>query len=312
MNFTLRELEAFVWVARAGSFSRGARALNMSQPALTVRIRHLEEVLGVRLIDRTTRSMSLTQVGREFLPVVERVLGEIGEVAANVGELAGRRRGVVTVAALPSVASAVLPGAIAAFRADHPGITVRLRDGVAQRVTDLVKSGEADFGIGSPTRGDRDLRVSALMSDPVGVVFRPGDALDRRRPVRIEHLLAVPLILLDPQYSVRVLVDRAFESIGRSVTPAFEVSYVPTALGLVKAGLGVAILALSAHESVPLGGLRARPIVHPLLVRRISLIESAQRSLSPAAQQFAAAVHATCRQRRPGSSAAARGKAAAR
>ena len=73
MNFTLRELEAFLGVAHFGNFTRAARSLNMSQPALTVRIRHLEEALGVRLIDRTTRSVVLTQIGREFLPVVERV-----------------------------------------------------------------------------------------------------------------------------------------------------------------------------------------------------------------------------------------------
>src|SRR5438034_4087325 len=98
----LRELEAFLDVARLGSFTRAARSLNMSQPALTVRIRHLEEALWVRLLDRTTRSVTLTQVGREFLPVVERVIGEITAVADNARELVGKRRGLVTVAALPS------------------------------------------------------------------------------------------------------------------------------------------------------------------------------------------------------------------
>ena len=89
MNFTLRELEAFLGVARFGNFTRAARSLHMSQPALTVRIRHLEDALGVRLLDRTTRSVALTQVGREFLPVVERVLGEIVAVAVYALELAG-------------------------------------------------------------------------------------------------------------------------------------------------------------------------------------------------------------------------------
>ncbi len=111
--------------------------------------------------------------------------------------------------------------------------------------------------------------------------------------------MAVPLILMDSQYSVRVLIERAFESIGRSVVPAYEASYVPTALGLVRAGLGVAIVAFSAHEAVQLAGLRARPIAHPMLVRHISLIESASRSLSPAAEQFASVVYETFRKPRP-------------
>ena len=278
MNFTLRELEAFLGVARFGNFTRAARSLHMSQPALTVRIRHLEDALGVRLLDRTTRSVALTQVGREFLPVVERVLGEIDAVAVNARELAGKRRGLVTVAA---------------FKTSHPGITVRLRDAVAQRVVSLVKSGEADFGIGSPTTRDPELRVSNLMDDPVCVAVPPGHPLER---IYLEDLLESPLILMDREYSVRALIERAFHSIGRTVVPAYEASYVPTALGLVKAGLGIAVVARSAAgEAAELVGLRARPIDHPELVRHIGLIECAGRSLSPAAQQLVGAVHQACR-----------------
>ena len=97
---------------------------------------------------------------------------------------------------------------------------------------------------------------------------------------------------MDPEYSVRTLIDRAFESIGQLVVPAYEASYVPTALGLVKAGLGVAVIAFSAADEAAThaAGLRARVIEHPMLVREISLIESTKRSLSPAAQQFLEAV----------------------
>ena len=278
------------------NFTRAARSLNMSQPALTVRIRHLEDALGVRLLDRTTRSVTLTQVGGEFLPIVERVLSEMDAVAVNARELAGRRRGLVTVAALPSIASTVLPTTVAEFKIRHPGITVKLRDAVAQRVVALVKSGEADFGIGSPTRRDPELRISHLMDDPVSVALPPGHPLERRARIRLEDLLSCPLILMDREYSVRSLIERAFHSIGRTVVPAYEASYVSTALGLVKAGLGVAIVARSAAgEAAELVGLRARPIDHPMLVRHISLLEIAGRSLSRAAQQFVDAVCETCR-----------------
>jgi LysR family transcriptional regulator, carnitine catabolism transcriptional activator len=298
MNFTLGDLEAFLGVARFGSFTRAARSLNMSQPALTVRLRHLEEALGVRLIDRTTRTVALTQVGREFLPTVERVLGEIAAVASNAREMAGRRRGLVTVAALPSVASTLLPPTIVAFNARHPGISVRVRDGVAQRVTSLVKSGEADFGIGSPTRRDPELRVSTLMKDPLAAVFRPAHPLGRSRHVQLDDLLSVPLILMDHDYSVRELIERAFESAGHSVLPAYEVSYVPTALGLAKAGLGVAVIAYSAADAAATraAGLRARVIEHRSLVRYISLIERANRSLSPAAHELVSTIRATWRE----------------
>lgn len=306
MNLTLRDLEAFLGVAQFGNFTRAARALHMSQPALTVRIRHLEDALGVRLIDRTTRSVALTPVGREFLPRVERVLGEIEAVAGNARDLAGRRLGLVTVAALPSVASTLLPATIVAFKDGHPGVTVRVRDGVAQRVSSLVKSGEADFGIGSPLKRDPELRFSSLMTDPLGAVFRPGHPLERRRRVRLRDLVACPLIVMDAEYSVRALIERAFESIGRPMLPAYEASYVPTALGLAKAGLGVAIIAYSAADAAATqaAGLRARIIEHPSLLRQIGLIESVGRSLSPAAQQLAATIRATWgTARRPGARA---------
>jgi len=100
---------------------------------------------------------------------------------------------------------------------------------------------------------------------------------------------------MDREYSVRSLIERAFQSIGRTVAPAYEASYVPTALGLVKAGLGIAVVARSAAgETAELVGLRARPIDHPVLMRHIGLIESAGRSLSPAARQLVAAVHQAC------------------
>jgi DNA-binding transcriptional LysR family regulator len=266
----------------------------MSQPALTVRIHHLEEALGVRLLDRTTRSVSLTAVGREFLPTVERVLGEIDAVAVSVRDLADGRRGLVTIAALPSVASTLLPRTIAAFKLRHPGVTVRVRDGVAERVTGLVKTAEADFGIGSPTRRDPDLRVSALMHDPLGVAFRPGHPLERRKHVRLRDLVGCPLILPDGNHSVRVLIERGFESLGRSVAPAYEASYVPTALGLARAGLGVAVIAYAADAgATQAAGLRARVIEHPALVRHISLVESARRPLSPAARDLADEIRAT-------------------
>ena len=129
---------------------------------------------------------------------------------------------------------------------------------------------------------------------PLAVAFRPGHPLERGKHVRLRDLLDCPLILLDGDHSVRVLIERAFESIGRSVAPAYEASYVPTALGLAKAGLGVAVIAYAADAAATqAAGLRSRVIEHPALVRHIGLIESARRSLSPAARGLVEAVRAT-------------------
>src|SRR5215204_5666278 len=105
----LRQLRAFVVVARLGSFTRAAHLLHLSQPALTKQVRQLEETLGVRLLDRNTRAVELTRIGKGLAPVVTQLLQEIDAVLARTKQLAAKSRGVVRVAALPSLSSTILP-----------------------------------------------------------------------------------------------------------------------------------------------------------------------------------------------------------
>src|SRR5882724_5269187 len=146
IDLNLRQLQTFVTVARLGSLTRAANLLHLSQPALTKQIRQLEETLGVRLLDRNTRGVEPTRIGKELVPSVERLLTEINSVIVNIKELAARSRGVVRVAALPTIAATILPAAIAKLKERHPGISVRLNDKLAQRIVKLVKDEEVDFG----------------------------------------------------------------------------------------------------------------------------------------------------------------------
>jgi DNA-binding transcriptional LysR family regulator len=288
MNLTLDQLKAFVAIARLGSFTRAARTLHLSQPAVSTQIRNLEEVLGARLFDRSTRSVALSPVGKELAPLLERILRDIEAVALAAKERATIPHGVVTVAALPSISSGLLPLAIARFRERFPAVSIRLKDALAERVVAMVKAGEVDFGIATAVRPDPEIEVAPLMADQMSVVFRPGHALDRKGRIVLEDLRAHPLILTDPQSSVRTLVDRAFESTGELPAPAYEVTYMSTAIALAKAGLGIAILPSSAAlEGKQLSGLRSRPIRGEALTRKIGLIRRAGRSLSPAAERFA-------------------------
>lgn len=290
MDFNLRQLRAFAAIARTGSFTRAAAELHLSQPALTVQVRTLEEALGSRLLDRTTRGVRLTEAGRELLPVFERVLGDLRAVAESARSLASGDRGVVRVAALPSVCSHLLPRTMARLRASHPGIAVRLRDTVAQRIVSLLHAEEADLGIGSFQPAERGLEVAPLAEDGMVAVLPPRHALRARRRVRLAELAACPLVFMDTQSSVRRLVDQAFAGAGIAVVPAHEVTYMSTAAGLVKAGLGVAILPATAFELESVPGLATRPIADASLRRRIGIARKAGRSVSPAAAAFLAAL----------------------
>ena len=139
MNITLRQVRAFVVVARFSSFTRAADLLHLTQPALTVQIRQLEQALGVKLFDRSTRAVELTRTGRELLPVLERLLGEFDAVVVSTREMATMRYGTVRMAALPSVAATVLPPLIARFKQRHPHIRITVRDSVGERINAMVR-----------------------------------------------------------------------------------------------------------------------------------------------------------------------------
>ena len=282
----LRHLEAFVAIAKAGNFTRAARVLHVSQPALTVQIRELEQSLGVRLLDRNTRTVKLTRMGEQLSPVVERILREVEGVVHHAHDMAAGIRGSVSVAAIPSVCAMILPKIIAAFQRENTGISVSLRDVTSQKVLAMVKNEEVDFGIGSFADGDAAIETTPLFTDHMRVVVTRESPLARQRTVRLKDLVNVPLILMDPQTSVRMLVDRAFESIGHFPAPAYEVTYMSSAVGMVRAGLGVAFLPSAGLEISEMSGLASRPVNHPGLTRRIAAVQRAKRQLSPAAAKF--------------------------
>jgi DNA-binding transcriptional LysR family regulator len=294
-NLNLRHLEAFVAVATAGNFTRASRVLHISQPALTVQIRQLEESIGVRLLDRNTRTVKLTPIGQQLAPVIERILHDIETVLHHAHDMASGIRGTVTVAALPSVCSTILPRIIAVFHQEQPWISVVLKDVVTQKVLSMVRNSEVDFGIGSFTDLDPGIDVVPLFSDHVKIVV-PGDSLlAKKRIVQLKHLVGLPLILMDRGSSVRMLVDRAFASIGYYPTPAYEATYMSSAIGMVRAGLGIAFVPSSALEISELGGLVAHRVAHPGLARQIVVARKTGAEPSPAAANFMKALIAGCK-----------------
>jgi LysR family transcriptional regulator, carnitine catabolism transcriptional activator len=284
MNMTLRQVRAFVVVARFSSFTRAADLLHLTQPALTVQIRQLEQALGVKLFDRSTRAVELTRTGRELLPVLERLLGEFDAVVVSTREMATLRYGIIRIAALPSVAATVLPPLIARFKQRHPHIRITVRDSVGERINAMVREEIVDFGIGSDVEPDAELETIPLFEDEMRAVVPASHPLGKQTEVMLDRLIDEPLILMDTQSSVRSLVDRAFADRGHLAVPAYEVTYMSTAIGLVRAGLGIAILPSTAIELRLETELPSLSIQEPILHRSITLVLKVGRSLPPAAE----------------------------
>lgn len=289
MNPTVRQLRAFAVLSGVGSFTRAAAALHTTQPALSAQIRELEGALGVRLFDRNTRSVALTTTGRELLPVVDKILGDLDGVVAHARDIASRSIGKVAVAALPSIAATTLPHTIARFRAAHPGIVVALHDALAGGVADLVRDGAVDFGISGAIVSDPALVFEPQGTDRMVAVLPPDHPLARTRRLTLSALTGIPLVLMDRQSSVRVIVDRAYAAHGTVPLPAYEAAFMATAMGMVRAGLGVTVLPASAFELATVSDLVIRPLDEPALERTLGLVRRAGRSLSPAADLFAQA-----------------------
>jgi LysR family transcriptional regulator, carnitine catabolism transcriptional activator len=213
------------------------------------------------------------------------MLGELSEFVASAAGLGTKNSGRVLVAALPSVASSFMPEAIAGFQREYPGIAVILRDALGARINDVVNSGEVDFGISGPPPADARLQFAPLGSDEMVAVSlgRIGSAKGKR--IAIDDLARHPLILMSRDSTVRRIVEEAFAASGRLAAPVHEPAFMATAIAMVRAGLGIAILPSSAAEVRAAKDLFAHRIASRLMSRHIGII-CRRGSLSPAAEEF--------------------------
>lgn len=286
MDITLRQIRAFIAVARIGSFTQAAGALNLTQPALTVQIRRLEEALNLRLFDRTTRTVELNQIGADILPVFERMMQDLAGVIDETRDVVAIKRGIIRIAALPSVAASVLPRAIDGFRKSFPGASFIVHDVVAQEVVARVRDATVDIGI---TGGDKlppDLELVHGLHEPFQVIAPKGHELAKRKMVGRDEILRYPLVALHPSTSVRRVVDGWLEQVAQPPVIACEATYMMTVAGMVSAGLGIALLPVSSREFIAFPDLCAISIAPPAPLRKVSIVTLGGRSLSPMSERF--------------------------
>jgi DNA-binding transcriptional LysR family regulator len=293
MTLSLRQMRALTMAVEAGSFGRAAERLHLSQPALTVQIRGLEEMLGVTLFDRSARGVRPTQAGLALAESFRRILEDLDSTLAGARDLAARRSGTVRLAVLPSVGATLLPLALARLRQAHPGIRVLVHDALASRVAEQVKSGEAELGIGTLPGPDAGLDAAPLLDDELVAVLPPGHPLSRAARLTPAILAGEPLVLTAPGSSLRLLAERAFAEAGLVLLPAYEATYMSTAVALVRAGLGIGVLPAAALDLRLAPVLETRPILAPAMRRSILLLRRRGASLSPAAAALAEALRAT-------------------
>jgi len=287
MTVSLPQLRAFLTVAEHGNFTRAAERLHMAQPALSQIVRSLEGHLGLRLFDRTTRRVELTDGGREFRDTAAKILQDLDHAIRLAGDLASRRRGRVVVAAPPLLASVLLPQTIVELRRSHPGIETVLLDTTADRIVEAVRKGEAHCGCGTFSTSEDGIERLPIGRDHLMLFCPPGSELSRRRgSVRWKDLANHPLITLTQSSGIRLRVEVGFESAQIPLSPAFEVAQITTAFALAEAGLGMTVLPSYARLAIPQTKLVARPLIEPVLSRDIVVIRRSSRAPEPAVLAF--------------------------
>ena len=281
-----RQLRAVIALARHKSFVQAAGVLGLSQPALSRALQRLERSLGTALFRRSTRVVSLTAAGRDFLPTAERLLNDLDRHVGHMRELADQRRGYVVVASLMSLAHHVLPAATAAYRRRFPGIDLYLREGVQDAIVADVRRSVADFGIGNVGGVTDPVVAEPLGDEPCVVVLPRRHALTRRHAVSIPDLAGEPLISMPPESGLRRLIDSAAVSAGVQLHHAITLHQFGTLFSFVRSGLGIAIVPVSALPPRGDRALRVRPLAGPKLTRRVGILTLGDRALSPAAASF--------------------------
>lgn len=282
MNVSTRQLRAFLSLARERSFTRAAGATHLSQPAFSALIRQLEEALGARLFDRSTRHVELTDEGRAFEAAAERVLAAFDGAVADLRERVALQRGRVSIALLPSLAADWLPEVLAGFRRDHPGIELQVADVLSEPCIDLVRAGRADFALAATRADTPELRAEPFCSDDFHLVCPADHPLASGPAPRPRDLAAWPIVNLSRTSSVRQYLDAAMHPM--KMPSVLEVDQLATVAGMVRAGLGISVVPALTLYQFRSPALAVRPLRWTGLMRRIYLVRRRDRSLSAAAQ----------------------------
>lgn len=280
---TPRQLQAFTVVAQTLSFSRACERLHMSQPALSLAIRKLEEELGGPLLSRSTRQVKLTPEGAALLPQALHLLADFDNVRERVKQRFTLQRGHVAIAAMPSFAGSVLPGILREYRLQFPNMEVTVHDVINEQAIDMVESGRVELGCAFEPRGETPLVFELLFVDRFMAIVPHDSVLAGMKEVSWAELLKHDVIVLQRPSSMRRLLEESLAAKDMELRVALECHQLATASRLVAAGVGVSVVPSLLRSQVLALGARCVRLGRPVVRQRVGLIMRGDQELSVAA-----------------------------
>lgn len=291
INVSSRQLQAFLEVGRLSSFARAAEQVHLSPSGMSMLVKELEEQVGARLFDRSTRSVTLTDAGRRLQPVAERIVAELRAVDEVLGGSEAAVRSRIDVAATPMVSASLLPEVISAFNQSHPQVQVHLADVDVSVVRQRILEGEADIGLGffikpavgllrQPLCRFRLMRIRPPDAGPAGL--GPSQAWG--------SLADLPLISLHSDNPIQNAIEKHLARIGRAHEERPRMNLIGTLIAMVRAGRGHAIVPSFALADCLRQGLKVSMLIHPTVHIELHVVSLRGTQPKAAATAFASAV----------------------
>lgn len=284
MNITVKQLRAFVAVARTRSFTEACAQVHLSQPALSVAIKNLEEALGGQLLLRTTRTLALTPEGEAFYPTALRLLTELDEALEEMHNRFALSRGKIALASMPSFAANQLPRAIGVFRQCYPKISLTVHDVIAEEVVERVRQGQVELGVSFDPGDTEDLQFQPLFEDHFIAVLAAQHPLAQQPELSWSALLEDDFIMLQRPSSVRLLIEHCLESEGMALSPVLETHQLATIGRMAAMGLGVSVVPSLCRQQMEELGCVCCELHSPSISRRVGLITRRRYPLSATAK----------------------------
>ncbi|MBU9811503.1 LysR family transcriptional regulator [Rahnella sp. SL6] len=283
MNYSLRQLRVFVAVSRYGSFSRAGEAIGLSQSAVSHSMKELEAEMGVRLLDRTTREVVLTDAGLRLANRVEPLLDELHAMLLDTRSFGTQHNGRVRIASSQTISAQLMPQCISSGERQYPEISILLRDQAQQLVLHSVRNAEVDFGIVIDPGESTDLDCEPILHEPFLLMCREDHPLAALAEVEWQALNGQKLVLQDYASGSRILIDGALKAQKVDTMIAQEIGHPATLFPMVEAGIGISVIPALALP-MPQGSRLVVKNLVPEINRVLMLVKRKNRSLSPAAQ----------------------------
>ena len=286
MKIDFDGLQAFVTVAELGAFNKAADKLGLTQAALTRRIQKLENYLDLKLMDRTTRHMALTPIGRDLLPKARSLVMDMASTFTQLKDASQTGKGHFTLACVPTLATSVLPLWIRQYRDRFPANRVKLVDASAYEIREAVLGQQAELGVTVQGSKHPDLEETVLFDDPLMFYCRSEHPLSNRSSLTWADMNVDDLIVVSSFTGTRIVMNYQLAKKGIELQGHYEVQHHATALNLVTAGVGCAIMPATTCADGDRPGVLRIALKSPVVRRKIVLVRKKGVTLSPGAQAF--------------------------